>query len=209
MSDAQKPHTPPKEHRFKKGQSGNPKGRPKKKSKYERAESPLDKVSAKTFKIRKDGEEQELSITDALRTKQFSEAMKGNQKAISIVFNWIKKREEYAFKRGETKARSVPHVFLETVDPRTADAALRILDIITDDARMDYDCEQPPEVLADPSNNLSKNTQYYVMQPWVVEAAMSRKGRKKQVSQDSLSFALAYTRDGGSVRVPRGYKNDK
>lgn len=84
MSDL-KPYTsgymkPPKEHQFKKGKSGNPKGRPKKKNTL--ASSTLKVLNRK---IRIKGADQKVSLTHAFALRLRDLAVQGYQPAIDIV----------------------------------------------------------------------------------------------------------------------------
>ena len=67
---------PPKEHQFKKGQSGNPKGRPKKIPE-------IDKLLADVLSEEKDGIEAAKAILMALRAK----ATKGDVRAAEVLLD--------------------------------------------------------------------------------------------------------------------------
>jgi hypothetical protein len=73
---------PPKKTQFKKGKSGNPKGRPKRRLDVA---STLERTLAEQIAI-KDGEQmQEMSAGEAVLYKQVRKAMKGDQTAFDLV----------------------------------------------------------------------------------------------------------------------------
>ena len=77
---------PPKHSRFKSGQSGNPKGRPKKRA------SPSDilqDVFFEAIEVVKDGRAQMLPRIKVLLNQIMTEALKGDQKAISNVIKLL------------------------------------------------------------------------------------------------------------------------
>lgn len=71
---------PPKEHRFKKGQSGNPRGRPKK---SETLASITLKVLRKKIRIK--GRDEKVSLTHAFALRLRDLAVQGYQPAIDIL----------------------------------------------------------------------------------------------------------------------------
>lgn len=79
-----KPYTsgymkPPKEHQFKKGKSGNPKGRPKEPDTVQKA---VARVLKRKVKAGPDG--RTVTILDALAIRLRQEALKGNRRAFNL-----------------------------------------------------------------------------------------------------------------------------
>lgn len=69
---------PPKSGRFKKGQSGNPKGRPKGKKSYQTI---IDEVFRKKITITENGTQRKVAGIEALAMRVFQDAVKGNPKS--------------------------------------------------------------------------------------------------------------------------------
>ena len=88
---------PPKKTQFKKGQSGNPKGRPKRRLDVA---STLERTLAEQIAI-KDGEQmQEMSAGEAVLYKQIRKAMKGDQTAFDLV---MRQAQRHKLLREETR----------------------------------------------------------------------------------------------------------
>ena len=67
MSGKAGPGQPPAATRFRKGQSGNPKGRPKKPRPSTRSGSAFDVIIDKTLSVTQGGVERELTVKEALQ----------------------------------------------------------------------------------------------------------------------------------------------
>jgi len=75
---------PPKEHQFPKGQSGNKKGRPKKKEEKEKAFSAAElalKIMREDVTVQINGEEVTMTKLEALIQQQLNKALKGDSGA--------------------------------------------------------------------------------------------------------------------------------
>lgn len=78
---------PPVEHRFKPGQSGNPKGRPK------GAKSPgtiLREILNRKIEIRQDGRVRKITVFQAILLKQAEDAIKGNSRSAAFIMNQLR-----------------------------------------------------------------------------------------------------------------------
>ena len=73
---------PPKETRFKKGQSGNPKGRPKVENDIEKI---LENILFGTVIARENGRKREVTMIEAAFIQQMSKAAKGDPKAFQLI----------------------------------------------------------------------------------------------------------------------------
>ena len=73
---------PPKEHQFKKGVSGNPKGRPKNNATF--AETVLDEMQDKIM-VKESGKPKKITKKQALAKKLVAEALNGKNSAIKLL----------------------------------------------------------------------------------------------------------------------------
>lgn len=178
--------------RFPKGKSGNPAGRPKKnKPMPEEGESPLSKLTSKVFEGTVFGVELRLNADELQQVKILEAAFRGQLKAIRQVLRWIEKRAQIRHQKQKNSASACVTGVFETPDPRNADDALRLLDIICERQEGDELIHEEPQVQ---------------MQAWAVEAALRRRRGANRIDSERLKWLLAYTRDGSSVKLPRGYE---
>jgi hypothetical protein len=75
---------PPRAHQFKRGQSGNPKGRAKGKK---NEATMLDELLFKKIKVRDGGRERYLTLFEAMLRRFAEDSLKGNIKAASFLFS--------------------------------------------------------------------------------------------------------------------------
>lgn len=75
---------PPKEHRFKPGRSGNPKGRPKG---AKNEETILNNLLNRKIEIREAGRSRKISVLEAVLLKFAEEALRGNPKAATFLLD--------------------------------------------------------------------------------------------------------------------------
>jgi hypothetical protein len=101
--------------RFVKGQSGNPRGRPKARRPHVSA---FDIIFDKRLTVVQGAVERELTIDEALELQTYQSALKGNRAAIRVILKMIEKRE-IAIKEKHPKVGS--------------DEAMRLLRIASDD----------------------------------------------------------------------------
>ena len=143
--------------RFRKGQSGNPKGRPR--AAKEKQASAFDIVIDRTLTVTQNGVPREVTVEEALQHRTYQDAIGGSRMAQREVFKMIAKREKALAAKGDG---NLPRVVsrLEPVDPENADAALQILGIATRDAGRDrWENEREPLLL----------------ELWAVQAALARR----------------------------------
>ena len=76
---------PPKTSRFKKGRSGNPKGRPKG---SRNVKTDLDEVLSQKVTIQEGGRIKKVSKRKAIILAQIAKAMKGDHRSANLVMTW-------------------------------------------------------------------------------------------------------------------------
>lgn len=168
--------------RFVKGQSGNPNGRPRKRRPNVSA---FDIVFDKRLTITENGVERELTVDEALQLQTYQAALKGSKLAVRQVLKMIEKREK-AFQAKATKIESKPSAIAVSYDSDSANEAMLLLDIL---------CCNPDPLMRDGPRPL-------LVQPWAVQAALSRPGRRKSETAGGRDLNL-FVRDFESVRMPR------
>ena len=95
MSDTSERSRSPRTGQFQKGQSGNPKGRPRKQIALpEAARSAFEIVFEKRVTVTQGGVDRELSVEEALQLRTYQDALAGNRAAQREVLKMIIKREK-------------------------------------------------------------------------------------------------------------------
>ena len=175
---------PPEDGRFRKGQSGNPKGRPRKQIAPPPA-SAFDIVIERTLTVMQAGMPREMMVDEALEQRTYQAALAGDRMAQREVFGMIARHEKAKRRRNPTKTRAI-ETLVEHGDPRNANLALQLLDIARiNPARSDWD---------NPKDHL-------LLEPWAVQAALSRRSARRLSAKD-IAEARRCTRDPGSVVWP-------
>lgn len=163
---------------FQPGQSGNPKGRPRKMRRPN--VSAFEIVLDKTLIISQNGQAREMSVEEALQQQTLKDALAGKRLAIRKVLKMIERREKALDKKYPSPDQKV-----ETnchYDADNANEALRILDI------------------AQPEPDFPTR---WKVHRWATQAALSRPGRRKfdRREVDNIKF---FTFDPDDLRWPRG-----
>jgi hypothetical protein len=176
--------TPPAASRFRKGQSGNPKGRPRKPA--ARSASAFDIVIDRTLTVVQEGRPREVSVDEALQHKTYLDALAGSRPARRQVLKMIAAREKAMTKAAPEQPQ---YVFGEiSEDPVNADAALLILGIAGRDPRR----EGPT----------ASGREWLLLEPWAVEAALARRTARRLRKQD-LDTAQRCTRAADTLAWPK------
>lgn len=181
MSGGYGPGRPPAASRFRKGESGNPKGRPR--SRPTPLPSAFDIVMDRMLTVRQNGRQREVTVEEALQHKTYQDAIAGNRAAQREVLKMIAKRESWLAAKAPKRHRPVEWR-IEPTDPDNADEALILLGIAEPDARWDGH----PRLL---------------LHPWAVQAALSRPGRRT-LSSRHVAEIKRCTRDSETLRWPAG-----
>lgn len=174
---------PPASTRFRKGQSGNPRGRPKKKA--EVRASAFDIVIDRRLTIVQGGRPREVTVDEALQHKTYQDAIAGNRPARREVLKMIAKREKAITKRAPTT--SSVEVKTEGSDPSNADEALLILGIACRD----------PCWADEPAGERVR----LLLEPWAVEVALGRRGGNR-LNRKEIADAKRCTHAPDTLRWP-------
>lgn len=83
---------PPKHSQFKKGQSGNKRGRPKKRVTIADVESAFDNALMAFITVSENGTVRQIKKLNALATQTVNKALKGNHQATNLVVSLLAKR---------------------------------------------------------------------------------------------------------------------
>jgi hypothetical protein len=188
VSDTSERSRAPRTGQFRKGHSGNPKGRPRKPSAPPDAiRSAFEIVLEKCVTVTRAGIDQELSVKEALQLRTYQDALGENRAAWREVLKMIAKREKTMADRGLGTQRTMPSVTSKmSPDPRNADAAMCLLGIAAPDkSREEYD---PGAVL---------------LEPWAVQAALRRRRGSKALSMEDVSDIKRCSRAPETLRWPR------
>ena len=178
---------PPVSGRFKKGQSGNLKGRPK-----SRAETPktsaLEVIMDKTLIVTRNGMPREITMEEALQQQTLQQALDGNRSAQREVLKWIIKRDKYHAAEKQRKSPQVATVRFSHC-PDNANEALLLLKVAAPNPK--YQDKENAE-------------EHLLLEPWVVQAAFSRRRGANKLSKSDISEIRSNTGDPDSLRWPEG-----
>lgn len=183
---------PPSASRFRKGESGNPRGRPR--SAPSPSTSAFDIVLDRLLSVMQNGTAREVTPEEALQHTTYRAAIKGDRAARSAVLKMIAVREKWlaakAPKQRPIKTR------IEPTDPDNANEALLLLGIAEPYTRWNglNDPEDSPDRLK--------------LRPWAVQAALSRPGRRRLSARD-ISEIERCTRDPDTLRWPAGVRHEQ
>lgn len=171
-----------KDTRFKPGQSGNPRGRPKaRRPNVSAFEIVLDKRMTAVV----GGTERELTVEEALQQQTLRDALAGKRMAIRKVLKMIEKREAALAKMNGSPRSPVRVERRHHAD--NANEAMRILGI----AGPDPDFEN----------------RRWKLHSWAAQAALSRPGSRKLEGED-ISNVKFFTFDAEKLRWPKGISGE-
>lgn len=170
---------PPSASRFRKGQSGNPKGCPRNRTR----DIPHDAVLGQMVTIREDGRERRVTAAEAFLLQLTQKGLAGDSAAARSSLEAIEKARAA---RGEDR-ESIKVIIMTSVSSG-ADAILEKLDL----ARLKYPTDE-------------KRVRWEIS-PWVVEAALARLGRR-QLSTYEQREVFANTRTPDKVRWPKWWSS--
>jgi Family of unknown function (DUF5681) len=166
--------SPPLASRFRKGQSGNPNGRPR----GRRRELPYERVLGQEVIIRENGRERRVTADEAFLLQLTKLGLDGDSAAARAASAAI---EHMRGTDVSIPCRSI-NIVVAFVSPGCVNAAVECLRIGTQLDRF-------------------RETTRMVLEPWMVEAALARLG-KKRLTRKEQAIVLQATRTPAKVRWP-------
>ena len=186
MNDKSRSGATPNRGWFRKGSSGNLRGRPTT-SRAPQA-SAFDVIVRKTLTVAHGGARREITMEEALQQRTYRDAVAGKRMAQREVLKWIMKREAWLAKHAPRASRSTTTRHISP-DPDNADAALLLLGIAA----------------ANPARaNIGADRAQLLLEPWAVQAALRRRRGGNRLTEDERNTIRRCTRDSDSLRWPRG-----
>jgi len=174
---------PPTGRRFRKGVSGNPKGRPKRQA--SQLDSSFDVLFDKAISMTEGGRVRKVTMEDALFRKTYEAALQGDRAACRQVLKAIQERDDWL---ARDAAKRVPDcIARQTFDPTNADAAMRLLGLVEHGAVEDRSGYREERLL---------------MAPWAVQAALDRRRGASKLTTDDLDQIKRRTAGPGAIRWP-------
>jgi hypothetical protein len=164
---------PPLASRFRKGQSGNPKGRPR----GRRSELPYEAVLGQEVIIRENGRERRVTAAEAFLLQLTKLGLDGDTAAARAAIAAMGDIPET-----DLSGPYVLEIINSIVDPGSDSSAVECLRIGTKLDRY-------------------RETARMMLEPWIVEAALARFGEKQLTSQEQ-EIVLKATRTPTKVRWP-------
>lgn len=168
--------------RFRKGQSGNPRGRPKKQAP---AASAFDVIFDKTLSVTQNGVERQLTVEEALQLRTYQDALGGSRAARREVLKMIAKREKWLADKAPVVRKPIEVKIGH--EGRTADEALLLLGIAGRDEQ-----RGGPEY----GHQLMLK-----LEPWVTQLGLKR-GRRREFSEKDLDDIRRETRAPDTIEWP-------
>ncbi len=170
---------------FRKGRSGNPKGRPRKSVVAKGSASACDVIIDQTLLVTQNGAPREISVEEALQHKTYQQAISGVRAAQREIIKMILKREKALAKRAPSRRPTVESRI--EPDPENANDALVILGV----ARR-WAC------------GLEDNHDRLKLEPWAVQAALRRRRGGTKLTENEISEIKRTTWEPETLNWPRG-----
>jgi hypothetical protein len=184
MTKRQEPSAGSGSTRFKRGQSGNPEGRPRKPKPP--PSSPFA-ILDELLPVHGPGSVSELPLEDAMLIKTYQRAITGSRRAGKKIVKMILERQKLRFKSRAPRSPRISRQIEE--DPENALEALEILGIASRRAN---------------TNAGDSRDGRLCLERWALEAALSRRNFDELSSSDIQSIR-GWTHDGDAVKWPRSF----
>lgn len=166
--------SPPVSTRFKEGQSGNPKGRPRGRT----TEIPFDAVLGQKVTIREEGAARQVTAAEAFLLKLAKEGLEGDSASARASLRAIEDARDRGVSGEAHETIDTIYILPKDFGANDALQSLRMARIL--DSR--------------------RQTAHMKLEPWIVEAALDRLDRP--LTEDQQSTVLAATRMPGKVKWP-------
>ncbi len=198
---------PPHSSRFRKGQSGNPKGRPRSK---QHGRSPsgsaFDVILERRITVEDHGQTRELTVEEGLQQETLKAAFEGRHGAQRQILKMIEKREAFLAQRAAASrsGHSEPTEGLRvrmSHDPRNADEALKILGIAHPDPRMSRGDDTANPAIAERAQERA-----LVLAHWAAQLALQRRRGGRKLTTDEINQIKWSTQHADDLIWPRGSK---
>lgn len=165
---------PPVDSRFRKGQSGNPKGRPE----GSRKAAPYETVLGQLVTVRESGAERRITAAEAFLLHLTKRGLEGDGSAARAAMRLIDEARDQGI------VEEPVHLVIGwmTVAPGSVNSALRVLRMarLIDERR---------------------DTAHVLLEPWIVEAALARLGHRR-LNRSDQQIILKATRTPHRVKWP-------
>jgi hypothetical protein len=165
---------------FQKGQSGNPRGRPRRSSRGAKI-SGFEILLDKTLSVTIGGKTRQISMEEALQRRIFKDALAGKRMAAREVITWIKERVAWFARHAPPLRQEIQ--FKSSLDPDNANAALVLLGIATRTEEI-ADVHEPSRLL---------------LEPWAVRLGLDRKGGTASLTEKDREAILRCARDAKAL----------
>jgi hypothetical protein len=182
MTKRQEPSAGSDSTRFKSGQSGNPKGRPRK---PKPPPSSRFAILDELLPVHGPGSVSELPLEDAMLIKTYQRAITGSRRAGKKLVKMILERQKLRFKGRAPRSSRITRQIED--DPENALEALEILGIASRWAN---------------TNAGDSRDGRLCLERWALEAALGRRNFDELSSSDIQSIR-GWTHDGAAVKWPR------